>query len=454
MPGAAGGSAAVNGARAALAAVAAVCVALAAGAAAPRLLGLADAMGRHIPRPDVVGDYLAGVLWATALAGVLAAAPFPRQDRRALLLLWGAKCFVTLVFMLVYESAYAQLDSYGYLREASVPRLNLEETGLGHGTENVIALVWLHSRVLASYHAIKVTFALVGLAGVYLFYRGIVHATGRDDTRVLFALGLFPSILFWSSILGKDPVQLLGVGLYGYGVMGWSRTRRSVYLLPLAAGVWVASMMRLWAAPILLFPLVVFAAWGIQGVWRRVVFVALVGVTTIAAVNAFADAFGVETAQDVYQTTETLSRAWAEGGSGQTVNVNFTDWRSMLYFVPLGAFTALFRPLPGEIPNMFGMMSGLENALLLGLAVLAVVRSTPGRLRHPVVLWALVLVVLWASVYGFISFQNLGAAARFKLQILPVALSVLMYLGLRAVPDLPRVAAPAAAPARPLPVQG
>ncbi|HEV3048988.1 MAG TPA: hypothetical protein VGX50_01685, partial [Longimicrobium sp.] len=261
---------------------------------------------------------------------------------------------------------------------------------------------------------------------------------------------LFPSVLFWSSILGKDPVQLLGIGLYGYGVMAWSRTRRWTYLLPLAAGVWVASMVRLWAAPILLFPLVVFAAWGIQGVWRRVLFVALVAVATIAAVNAFADLFGVETAQDVYQTTETLSRAWSDGGSGQTINVNFTDWRSMLYFIPQGAFTALFRPLPGEISNMFGMMSGLENAVLLGLAVLAVVRSTPGRLRHPVVLWALLLVVIWASVYGFVSFQNLGSAVRFKLQILPVVLSVLMYLGLRAVPDLPR----AAEPARPLPVQG
>jgi hypothetical protein len=428
-------------------------LAVAVGMAAPRMLDTARSMGRYIPRPDMAGDWLAGVLWAAALALLLAAAPVPRRDRRPLLVLWGAKCFVTLLFMLVYESAYAELDTYYYLREAAVPWMP-RGTGLGHGTENVIALVWLHARVLASYHATKVSFALVGLAGVYFFYRGVVHATGREDVRALYALGLFPSVLFWSSILGKDPVQLLGIGLYGYGVLAWSRTRRSVYLLPLAVGVLVASMMRLWAAPILLFPLVVFAAWGIQGVWRRVVFVTLVAVTTLAAVNAFADAFGVETAQDVYQTTDALSRSWSGGGSGQTVSVNFTDWRSMVYFMPLGAFTALFRPLPGEIPNMFGLMSGMENALLLGLAVLAVLRSTPARLRHPVVLWAVVLVLLWASVYGFVSFQNLGTAARYKLQILPVVLALLLYLGLRAVPDLPRAAAPADTRARPLPVQG
>lgn len=426
-------------------------LALAAGLATPRLLEAVRLLGRHVPRADIQADYVVAVLWALMLAGGLLLLPATRADRRALLLLWGAKCFVTLVFMLVYEGAYPVLDTYYYLADAQVPALNLE-TGLGQGTNNIVALVWLHGHVLASYHAIKLTFAMVGLLGVYAFYRGTVHATGREDPRVLIVLGLFPSVLFWSSILGKDPVQLLGIGLYAYGVMAWCSTRRWGYLVPLAAGVLLASMIRVWAAPILLFPLVVFAAGGVRGVGRRLVFVALVAVSTVVAVNHFADTFGLETAQDVFETTESLSRAFAEGGSAQMVSVHFTGWASMVTFAPLGAFTALFRPLPGEIPNMFGTMAGLENAALLVLVGLALLRARLASLRHPLVLWALVLVVLWAGVYGFISYQNLGTASRFKLQVLPVLVAVLAHLargpGARLVPPGGRGSrVPATAPA-------
>jgi hypothetical protein len=47
--------------------------------------------------------------------------------------------------------------------------------------------------------------------------------------------------------------------------------------------------------------------------------------------------------------------------------------------------------------------------------------------RQPVVVWAIALVTAWSFVYGFLSVYNLGAAARFKLQILPVALLLAAY---------------------------
>ena len=37
-------------------------------------------------------------------------------------------------------------------------------------------------------------------------------------------------------------------------------------------------------------------------------------------------------------------------------------------------------------------------------------------------------IILWSAVYGFISAQNLGAAARFKLQVLPVLLVILLFI--------------------------
>lgn len=412
-------------------------LAAAAGLAVSPFVDMVRVLGIHVPRPDILGDYLAAVLWAVALGVSIVFWPVPREDRPVLLALWAVKCVVVLGFMLLYEAFYPVLDAYLYLDMARTPAYDFGETGLGKGTENVAGLVWLHGRLItSSYHAIKVTFALLGLVGVYLTYRGAVRALGYGDLRVLWILALFPSVMFWSSILGKDPLALLGIGMYAYGVMSWVRTRRWVFLLVLALGVWIATLIRLWAGPILLFPLIVFAVGGIPGWWRKSAFIALAAGATLLTVSRFADAFGLETAQDVIATTDAVSRAWAEGGSGQRVQVQFTGVGSMVRFAPYGAFTALFRPLPGEVMNPFGMLAGLENVVLLALVAAAALRTRLRTLRRPLVLWAAVLVAVWASVYGFISFQNLGTAVRFKLQILPVLLLLLLYLSRKTPPPL------------------
>ena len=55
----------------------------------------------------------------------------------------------------------------------------------------------------------------------------LVGRTGSGKSTLLqLLLGLYPSIIFWSSILGKDPIAFLGIGMYVFGVVGWSRTSR------------------------------------------------------------------------------------------------------------------------------------------------------------------------------------------------------------------------------------
>ncbi len=100
-----------------------------------------------------------------------------------------------------------------------------------------------------------------------------------------------------------------------------------------------------------------------------------------------------------------------------------------LKFLPVGFFTALFRPLPGEVMNPFGMLAGLENLLLLGLLWRAIRAWTREVWRDELVVWFLSYVVVWGILYAFISPQNLGAAVRFKVQALPQLLFLLVYVG-------------------------
>jgi hypothetical protein len=78
--------------------------------------------------------------------------------------------------------------------------------------------------------------------------------------------------------------------------------------------------------------------------------------------------------------------------------------------------------------NPFGLMAGLENALVLWLLFRAVSGGNLNRLAEPLVAWIAATIVLWAAVYGFVSYQNLGTAFRFRLQVLPLLLLLLIYL--------------------------
>src|SRR2546429_1336418 len=119
--------------------------------------------------------------------------------------------------------------------------------------------------------------AMLGLLAVYVFYRAAQRHRGHPDRRVLYVLAFVPSSLFWSSILGKDPLVLLGVALYTYGFVGWYRLRRLRYVVVLLLGVMLAAAMRLWLAPILLAPLWVVAVRLAPGPIRRAAWLAAGG---------------------------------------------------------------------------------------------------------------------------------------------------------------------------------
>ena len=397
--------------------------------ALPPFLSFVVASGANIPARDLASDYAIGVVWALLLGASILIWPVPPSDRRALLGIWCVKCLVALGFMLLYEANYWTLDAYDYFDFPRNIRFGWQSFGFGTGTDNVMALAWLHQQLVpASYHALKISCAMLGLVAVYVFYRAAELYLGRPDRRVLYVLAFVPSILFWSSILGKDPIVLLGVALYTYGFVGWYRVRRLRYVGVLLFGVMLAAAMRLWLAPILLAPLWVVAVRLAPGPIRRAAWLVAGGAVALLGIKLVRQYTGLTSIQDVVDTADALSRVLAMGGSGEEPARPLASVGSLVTFLPLGLFTALFRPLPGEVPNPFGWMAGVENVALLLFAGFAALRARLRDFLDPVVVWAVALLGAWASLYVFLSYSNLGSAARFKLQILPVLLLLLLYL--------------------------
>ncbi len=397
------------------------------------ILEYARVLGHNIPQKELAQDYLFAVIWAGILGVTILAWPVPRGDKRGLLWIWLAKCFVTLGFMLFYENRYG-LDAYMYFDQSvqtGALDWSLVASSVGRGSQLIINLCALQNLLLPhSFHALKVSFAMGGLVAIYLFYRAALLFLQREDLRVLYILGFFPSILFWSSTLGKDPIVLFGISLYTYGVVAWWRSRRVRCLMILTAGILVTMAVRLWLGPILLAPLAVFALWGVKGLVRKCVLLGLVLATFWVAVGKVRENFRMETTQDVVNASRQISRSWQRGGSATQVS-DFSSIAQMVKLAPIEAFTALFRPLPGEVMNLFGWLAGLENVVLLLALFVAAVRTRWWELKDPLVMWVTVLIAAWAHVYGFISSQNLGSAVRFKLQVLPLLWGMLLYLSRR-----------------------
>lgn len=389
-------------------------------------------LGRNIPQENILYDYMIGVVWATFLGVSILAWPLPFRDRRALIVVWLIKSVITLVFMLFYEANYETLDAYSYfLGSKQKDALFLAEIGLGAGTQNISALAWLHYQIIPdSYHAMKVSFSMLGLLAIYIFYRAYVIFIQHEKIRAFYLLALFPSALFWSSILGKEPVILVGTAFICYGIVGWHRLRRLHYIIILALGFAVTVYVREWMGLILLSSVIIYILSVLRAGWASKLFFVFVISIFLLFLTSFLGSMNIESMSGLIQTTNSLSQGWATGGSAQNI-MEFSSVSDAVAFVPWGMFTALFRPLPGEIMNPFGLLAGLENLILLCLFLLAIKRTGWKEAAQPLIIWAISLVVIWAVIYGFISYQNLGTAVRFKLQILPLLVGLLLHLARR-----------------------
>jgi hypothetical protein len=411
-------------------------LALVVGLAAADLLDLVVVTGTG-PVPyvgrDLRMDYSLAVLWAAVLGMGILAWPVPSQRKPTLVLIWLGKTTVTLGLMMAYEYVYG-VDPDGYYTNAVVNPFSWGGFELGAGTTNIQHLVWLQNLIIPdSYHAAKVTFSYIGLVGIYLFYRAAVLFSGKENRVLFLVFGFYPSILIWSSILGKEPIVFLGIAMYSYAVVGWYRTRWLPYLAVSALGVLVTLLVRSWLGVILIGPAFLIFLQQSAKSRRRLapaLICILVAVPLVMSLTLVRNAYSLDSLDDFIPTINAISQSMETGGSS-LVAVQFGGFGDLLTFLPLGVFTVLFRPFPGEIPNVFGIAAGLENMVLLFLLIRAVVRVSRRDLSEPLVMWAMSLTLIWSSLYSVALYQNLGTMARHRLEILPILIGLLLYLGRR-----------------------
>ena len=268
-----------------------------------------------------------------------------------------------------------------------------------------------------------VIYALAAFWGQYLFYRAFVLVFPEGD-RKLAALLLFflPSIVFWTSSIGKDAAILLFLGVAAYGFARLQRRVSPGAFLVLLLGLGGVVLVRPHIAAMLGFAfllpyLVGKNLHGISGTVGKILGIPLVLGSTVWLARQAQSFLKMETLSQAGSILQKVAEGNQTGGSAIAVS------GSMAYRLVNVPFL-FFRPWPWEVHSLQAVMAALEGLMLLVIFVsrrrnlYAAVREWRSQ---PFVLFVL-LFALQFSVVMSLAITNYGLLTRERVMLLPFAL--------------------------------
>jgi hypothetical protein len=411
-------------------------------------LNLVEQLGFRINQDNMTMDYVVSLVWATFFGACIIFLPVSKMDKSMLLWAWLLKCFVSLFVLLFYENYYS-LDSEGFFDRGinyaaeyigmSVMDIFLKADTSPKAIFFVIAnyKLVLPDIIGGSFHSLKISFSMVSLIATYLFYRAANIITKKKNRAFFWAILLFPSLLVHTSEVGKSSLVIFGLAVYAVGLAGWHINRKVIFLFLISFGLLACAFIRTWMAPILGLPLFFYFLYSNKNLLPKILCSLLLGTLVFYFNSVTLERLHIEDDSNaIYSKLERLQKENNRGGSAiNRVPVEINGPLDVIKYAPSGIFTALFRPLPWDMPGLLGLLSGMEGLLLLYLFFRAMYRTRLKELNDPIVVWGVVLVLSWAMLYGF-AIQNFATGLRWKTPILPIFLGLLLYLGRSRSKDL------------------
>jgi hypothetical protein len=274
-----------------------------------------------------------------------------------------------------------------------------------------------------------ITFSFVPLAGGYLYYRAFRTAF-PDGDRWLFGLlvVLSPSLLFWSSFIGKDSLIQYFIALTCFGFAELTQVHIFRGAMLSAAGLAGTLLVRPHVAAMLAiamtFPYVVgrSRAGNTRKVTKIILIPVLLGATyflvTQARIFLYSKTSSNETAS-AFQEANIVTSKSQIGGSA------FNQGKSFSVRIAESPFM-MFRPFPWEIHNSLALASAAESfcLILFCLARRREIWSTLQHWRDPYVGFLLMYSIIFSIAFGA-SISNFGILARQRIMMMPLVFMVI-----------------------------
>jgi len=338
------------------------------------------------------------------------------------LYIWLIKGGIVTLFLMVFYEAHYGLDAYWYIGHALKDEV-LFPFGES-GTYNMMHINHIFTYFVGkSYYSLKVLNSLIGFIGLIFLYKTYEYIIEKNklqlNKKFIYFFFLFPTVIFWSSILGKDPLNLFFIGVFSYGFIHLIDSFKIKYLLMIIISIWFVSYIRSWWSIIMVTSIFLYYL-KINSVRNFILFLIIMPVFTLLAMQ-FLETQGISSIDQIFLKMSDTSSKLAYGGSSVGVHAirGFGDY--VLWFFP-NLFTTLFRPMPWDIRNAFTLIAAIENIILFYLVYKYIFKNWRLIYANKYLKFYILLIFSWSLLYVIISPTNLGMAVRFKLQVLPLML--------------------------------
>jgi len=336
--------------------------------------------------------------------------------------IWLVKGGIVTLFLMIFYEAHYGLDAYWYIGHALKDEVVFP---FGEsGTYNMMHINHFFTYFVGkSYYSLKIVNSLIGFLGLILLYKTyekvIKNSNLEINNKFIYFFFLFPTVLFWSSILGKDPLNLFFIGLFAYGFIHLIDEFKLKYLLMIVVSIWLVSYIRSWWSIIMVTSIFLYYL-KVNSTRSFMLFLIIMPIFTLLAIQ-FLQTQGITSIDQMFLKMTDTSSKLAYGGSSVGVHIitSFGDY--LLWFFP-NLFTTLFRPMPWDIRNAFTLIAAIENVILFYLAYKYIFKNWHLIYTNKYLKFYILLIFSWSLLYVIISPTNLGMAVRFKLQVLPLML--------------------------------
>ncbi len=268
-----------------------------------------------------------------------------------------------------------------------------------------------------SFLGTSLIFNIIGSIGLLVFYSTLRSMLVQADYMkyLFFGIVLLPSMSFWSSGIGKDPISFMAVTLALWSSLNFPE-RKKVMFFAVFSMLYVRPHMSVILIVALAFSFLATKKISITAKLLMVPFFAVSGVVLAPYLFSYIGMFGDLTISSVQHYVVERQMQNADGGSS-------IDISSMS--LPMVVFSYLFRPLPFEVNNVFVLLSSIENLFMLFLCLFGIKRLfSPNneKVNHVFICSYLFISLLILSL----TTANLGIAVRQKWMVMPMFIYLFM----------------------------
>ncbi|MFY0653121.1 MAG: hypothetical protein JXQ96_13860 [Cyclobacteriaceae bacterium] len=354
-------------------------------------------------------------------------------------LVWKVVC--GLCIGLLYKYHYGSGDTFYFFEQAKIlaERPILEQikevflTSIPHSQRSTLPMIKITSLVTvvtgSNYWLCSLYFSLASFFGAVFFVNNVNRRWPQLTLPAAMAFLFFPSIAFWSSGVLKESLAF-GIitflsGIYLKFDSGKLINSKMIVLAVITA--WLLILLKYYIAAVFL-PLVgILLAVGyleknnsIYNSSKKVKFWILSGIILIGVLWGFSMQYNLNPLRLFFVVTENQASLLASS-SGSSI-VYFDESRSKWFYIPnlfIALFSGLFRPIFPEELTFPGVISGLENVLVLSLASYAIwIKKWHNWSFSKDFMAVMVYVFLLSAILSYAS-PNFGTLARYKVYYMP-----------------------------------